>query len=156
MKKIAIFLFLLISAGIYAQEKTSYLVSDIEGTVRFHNGNERVELIKGQTLSEDDILTISANASVTLLEPRAVKIYTIKGIYSGTLEKYMKRNEQTCVTTVTKQYMRYLLAQMLNSKKKRAEQTEDGTATVFRSIDSIMHTLDSVPELTPDSVPEQQ
>lgn len=58
----------------------------------------------------------------------------------------MKRNEQTCVTSVTKQYMRYLLAQMLNSKKKRLEQTEDGTATVFRNIDSIIQTLDTIPE----------
>lgn len=146
MKNVAIFILLLISSSLFAQEKISYLVSDIEGNVRFHNGKERVELQKGQTLSDDDILTISANASVTLLSPRESKMYTIKGIYSGTLEKYVKRNEQTCVTSVTKQYMRYLLAQMLNSKKQRLEQTEDGTATVFRSIDSIIQTLDSVPE----------
>ena len=131
---------------LFAQEKVSYLVSDIEGNVRFHKGKERVELIKGQTLSEDDILTVSANSSVVLLNPRESKMYTVKGIYSGTLEKYVKRNEQNCVTTVTKQYMRYLLAQMLNNKKKRAEQTEDGTATVFRSLDSIIQTLDSIPE----------
>jgi len=137
---------LLMAPCLFAQEKVSYLVSDIEGNVRFHKGKERVELIKGQTLSEDDILTVSANSSVVLLNPRESKMYTVKGIYSGTLEKYVKRNEQNCVTTVTKQYMRYLLAQMLNNKKKRAEQTEDGTATVFRSLDSIIQTLDSIPE----------
>lgn len=146
MKNVIILILLLIAPNLSAQDKVSYLVSDIEGNVRFHNDKERVALQKGQTLSEDDILTISANSSVTLLNPRESKMYTIKGIYSGTLEKYVKRNEQTCVTSVTKQYMRYLLAQMLNSKKKRVEQTEDGTATVFRNIDSIIQTLDTVPE----------
>ena len=145
MKNVIILILLLMAPCLFAQEKVSYLVSDIEGNVRFHKGKERVELIKGQTLSEDDILTVSANSSVVLLNPRESKMYTVKGIYSGTLEKYVKRNEQNCVTTVTKQYMRYLLAQMLN-KKKRAEQTEDGTATVFRSLDSIIQTLDSIPE----------
>jgi hypothetical protein len=146
MKNVIILILLLMAPCLFAQEKVSYLVSDIEGNVRFHKGKERVELIKGQTLSEDDILTVSANSSVVLLNPRESKMYTVKGIYSGTLEKYVKRNEQNCVTTVTKQYMRYLLAQMLNNKKKRAEQTEDGTATVFRSLDSIIQTLDSIPE----------
>lgn len=146
MKNVIILILLMIAPCLFAQEKVSYLVSDIEGNVRFHKGKERVELIKGQTLSEDDILTVSANSSVVLLNPRESKMYTVKGIYSGTLEKYVKRNEQNCVTTVTKQYMRYLLAQMLNNKKKRAEQTEDGTATVFRSLDSIIQTLDSIPE----------
>jgi len=146
MKNVIILILLMIAPCLFAQEKVSYLVSDIEGNVRFHKGKERVELIKGQTLSEDDILTVSANSSVVLLNPRESKMYTVNGIYSGTLEKYVKRNEQNCVTTVTKQYMRYLLAQMLNNKKKRAEQTEDGTATVFRSLDSIIQTLDSIPE----------
>jgi hypothetical protein len=146
MKNVIILILLLMAPCLFAQEKVSYLVSDIEGNVRFHKGKERVELIKGQTLSEDDILTVSANSSVVLLNPRESKMYTVNGIYSGTLEKYVKRNEQNCVTTVTKQYMRYLLAQMLNNKKKRAEQTEDGTATVFRSLDSIIQTLDSIPE----------
>lgn len=146
MKNVIILILLMMAPCLFAQEKVSYLVSDIEGNVRFHKGKERVELIKGQTLSEDDILTVSANSSVVLLNPRESKMYTVKGIYSGTLEKYVKRNEQNCVTTVTKQYMRYLLAQMLNNKKKRAEQTEDGTATVFRSLDSIIQTLDSIPE----------
>ena len=146
MKNVIILILLLMAPCLFAQEKVSYLVSDIEGNVRFHKGKERVELIKGQTLSEDDILTVSANSSVVLLNPRESKMYTVKGIYSGTLEKYVKRNEQNCVTTVTKQYMRYMLAQMLNNKKKRAEQTEDGTATVFRSLDSIIQTLDSIPE----------
>ena len=146
MKNVIILILLLIAPNLSAQNKVSYLVSDIEGNVRFHKGKERVELIKGQTLSEDDILTVSANSSVVLLNPRESKMYTVNGIYSGTLEKYVKRNEQNCVTTVTKQYMRYLLAQMLNNKKKRAEQTEDGTATVFRSLDSIIQTLDSIPE----------
>lgn len=146
MKNVIILILLMMAPCLFAQEKVSYLVSDIEGNVRFHKGKERVELIKGQTLSEDDIVTVSANSSVVLLNPRESKMYTVKGIYSGTLEKYVKRNEQNCVTTVTKQYMRYLLAQMLNNKKKRAEQTEDGTATVFRSLDSIIQTLDSIPE----------
>ncbi len=145
MKNAVILILLLTAPCLFAQEKVSYLVSDIEGNVRFHDGKERVALQKGQTLSGDDVLTVSANASVTLLSPKEAKMYTVKGIYSGTLEKYVQRNEQSCVTTVTKQYMRYLLVQMLNNKKKRAEQTEDGTATVFRSIDSIIHTLDSVP-----------
>ena len=118
MKNVIILILLLMAPCLFAQEKVSYLVSDIEGNVRFHKGKERVELIKGQTLSEDDILTVSANSSVVLLNPRESKMYTVKGIYSGTLEKYVKRNEQNCVTTVTKQYMRYLLAQMLNNKKK--------------------------------------
>jgi hypothetical protein len=117
-------------------------VSGIDGIVRFHDGKNRVELVKGQTLTEEDILTVSAKSSVTLLNPKEMKMYTIKGVYSGTLEKYMKRNEQTCVTSVTKQYMRYLLAKMVNNKS-RVEQTEDGSATVYRSIDSIIQTIDS-------------
>lgn len=78
MKNVIILILLLIAPNLSAQDKVSYLVSDIEGNVRFHNDKERVELQKGQTLSEDDILTISANSSVTLLNPRESKMYTIK------------------------------------------------------------------------------
>ncbi len=143
MKQITFFLvFLLTSSVMYSQESANYYVSSIDGVVRLHDGKKRVELVKGQALTEDNILTVSAKSSVTLLNPKEMKMYTIKGVYSGTLEKYMKRNEQTCVTSVTKQYMRYMLAKMVN-KKSRVEQTEDGSATVYRSIDSIIHTLDS-------------
>jgi|GEM_PF-3364126 len=143
MKQIILFICLLATSCIYGQEKAKFYVSDLEGNVRFHDGKNRVELQKGQTLTEDDILTISAKSTVTLLNPKEMKVYTIKGIYSGTLEKYVKRNEQTCMTSVTKQYMRYMLAQMVN-KKSRVEQTEDGHATVFRSVDSIMNEVDSM------------
>ena len=143
MKQITFFLiFLFASSCAYGQENANYYVSSIDGIVRFHDGKNRLELVKGQALTEDDILTVSAKSSVTLLNPKEMKMYTIKGVYSGTLEKYMKRNEQTCVTSVTKQYMRYMLAKMVN-RKSRVEQTEDGSATVYRSIDSIIHTLDS-------------
>lgn len=142
MKQIVFFISLFICSCACAQERGSYYVSSIDGTVRFHDGKNRLELVKGQALTEDDILTVSAKSSVTLLNPKEMKMYTIKGVYSGTLEKYMIRNEQTCVTSVTKQYMRYMLAKMVN-KKSRVEQTEDGSATVYRSIDSIIHTLDS-------------
>ena len=142
MKQIIFLIFLLISPCVCSQEKANYYVSGIDGIVRFHDGKSRVELVKGQTLTEEDILTVSAKSSVTLLNPKEMKMYTIKGVYSGTLEKYMKRNEQTCVTSVTKQYMRYLLAKMVNNKS-RVEQTEDGSATVYRSIDSIIQTIDS-------------
>ena len=136
MKQIILFICLLATSCIYGQEKAKFYVSDLDG-------KNRVELQKGQTLTEDDILTISAKSTVTLLNPKEMKVYTIKGIYSGTLEKYVKRNEQTCMTSVTKQYMRYMLAQMVN-KKSRVEQTEDGHATVFRSVDSIMNEVDSM------------
>lgn len=142
MKQIICLTFLLTSLCVYSQEKANYYVSSIDGIVRFHDGKNRVELVKGQALTEDDILTVSAKSSVTLLNPKEMKMYTIKGVYSGALEKYLKRNEQTCVTSVTKQYMRYMLAKMVN-KKSRVEQTEEGSVTVYRSIDSIIQTIDS-------------
>lgn len=143
MKQVIFLIFFFASSCVCGQEKTNYYVSSIDGIVRLHDGKNRVELVKGQALTEDDVLTISAKSSVTLLNPKEMKMYSVKGVYSGTLGKYMKRNEQTCVTNVTKQYMRYMLAKMVNNKKARVEQAEDGSATVYRSIDSILHTLDS-------------
>lgn len=157
MKKALILLFLTVVSIMSAQEKkATLLVSEVNGNVRYHEGNTRTVLEEGKGLCEEDVLTIPANATVTILEPRAGKMYSMKGTYSGSIGKYIQRNEQTCVTNVTKQYMRYLLTRVFSSKKVYAGAREDGAATVYRDVDSIFATPDAVLTAKKDSVTTQK
>lgn len=153
MKKALILLLLMVASTVSAQEKkATLLVSEVNGNVRYHEGNSRTALEEGKSLCGDDVLTIPANATVTILEPRAGKMYTMKGVFSGSIAKYILRNEQTCVTNVTKQYMRYLLTRVFSNRKPGAGAREDGAATVYRDVDSIFSTPDAVLSVKEDSV----
>ena len=134
MKKILFFILLLTSISVSGQKKSSLVVSEVMGNVRYHNENGREVLKSGKTLCLDDVITVPSNSTVVLLEPKGEKMYTIKGIYSGTLENYINHHKES-VTAVTKQYIIYLIAQILSNKRNKVEKSEDSEATVFRDLD---------------------
>jgi hypothetical protein len=131
-----------------------------DGTVQLRQGRKKSDLETTQKITGKDILIIGKGVTLTLLDPGKCDQYVLKGAFTGTVDGYLKRNEQGCVRHISKTYFNYLYSRMINPKVYAMESEEIITTSALRKGDSILlntasdtliPSIDSMDVLSPDT-----
>jgi len=135
-----------------SEEQSTLVVSSISGGQCFlQKGKKRIPITPGAFLYNNDIVVMDAGATMIAVEPTAVLRYTFKGAYTGAIRNYVKKNEQSCVKSISLKYVDYLLAQASRGSKSDSGNKEDNEVTVFRKTgienDSVVLPLKTVDSL---------
>lgn len=148
MKNLLLLFLFILPCSVCAQEDEELFVSEISGSsVLLQSGKEKLEIRKGQQISNRDILIIAEGSTMILLEPSNCNRYTLKGPYTGNLVRYLKRDEQNSVRHISKTYFNYLFSRMMNPEESYKEKKETSSTSALRKGDSILISGETVDSL---------
>lgn len=147
MKKYIVTLFFMIVCIVVlgqVQSPANIVVSEIHGNVLLHSGKQKLVLTVGQKITTKDILLLPAGATLVLLNPQERQLYTLHGLFSGSIKKYLIKNRNQCTKKTSEKYMNYLLSKVFEKRPRSKTVLEDDQATVFRDDEDMLDPVDSL------------
>lgn len=156
MKKYIVTLIFMIACIIVlgqVQSPANIVVSEIHGNVLLHSGKQKLALTVGQKITTRDVLVLPAGATLVLLDPQERQLYTLRGLFSGSIKKYLIKNKNQCTKKTSEKYMNYLLSKVFERRPRSEAALEDDQATVFRDVENMLAPEDSLLLDSAENVP---
>ena len=129
MKSILCLILLMLTIAVRAQQR-HLIVTKINGKAEYVVDGHKHPLHKGLKLTEESLLFIPYNGSVTVIDDVSCKEYTFKTIGWASVEDKI-RNSQHTIISRTKDYLKSVLSQLSGNQPVRTHYVSDA-ATVTR------------------------
>ena len=120
---------LMLTIAVRAQQR-HLIVTAFNGKAEYVAGSHKHPLHKGLKLSEESLLFIPYNGSVTVIDDVSCKEYTFKTMGWASVEDKIRDSQHTMMSR-TKDYVKYVLAQLGGNQPIRTHYVSDA-ATVTR------------------------
>ena len=127
-----------------AQEsETALVVYDVAGKVTSTAKKGTIDIVKRQSLTIKDKISIPENGVIKLLDKQHQKMYTLKNKCKGTIETLIAEQKGS-EKSLTRQYFAYILRNLTRKDTSDIYNSGLTTATYRNDADSLLCDIDSL------------